>query len=93
MAGADDGFLAALLARLLSDRQLEVAAPVQAWLLTQLPRTPDAVRAAVARLDQAALAAGQRISRTLAVDALGELICDKSGISPADASPPGAGLG
>ena len=35
-----DDLLAALLVRLLSDRQLSVAQSVQDWLLTRLPRSP-----------------------------------------------------
>lgn len=67
---APDSFLALLLARLLADRQVQVPAPVQAWLLARLPRTPDAVRTAAARLDAAALAAGRRIDRALAAETL-----------------------
>ena len=58
--------LAALLARLLADRQLRVAPDVQAWLLARLPRTPAALGEAVARLDQAGLAARLPITRALA---------------------------
>lgn len=70
---ADDAFLAALLARLLAERQVSVSAPVQAWLLVRLPRTPAAIRDAVARLDDAALAAKSAITYKLAADALAEL--------------------
>ncbi len=62
----DDALLRALLARLLSERQLAVAAPVQEWLLQRLPRQAGAVREAVARLDRAALAAGGPVTRGLA---------------------------
>ena len=70
---ADDGFLAALLARLLSERQLAVPAALQAWLLIRLPRTPAAIRDAVAWLDGAALAAKSGVTQKLAADALGDL--------------------
>jgi chromosomal replication initiation ATPase DnaA len=73
---ADDAFLAMLLARLLSDRQVRVAAPVQTWLLTNLPRSPAAIRDAVARLDAAALSARRPITRPLAAEVLG--LCDTS---------------
>jgi chromosomal replication initiation ATPase DnaA len=61
-----DDLLAALLTRLLSDRQLSVAQSVQDWLLTQLPRSPAALRHAVAELDQASLMHGKAITRSLA---------------------------
>ncbi|MBN8901198.1 MAG: chromosomal replication initiator DnaA, partial [Rhodospirillales bacterium] len=60
----EDSLLRALLARLLADRQLAVPAALQEWLLLRLPRTPAALREAVARLD----GAGGRIDRTLAAD-------------------------
>lgn len=63
-----DAMLRALLARLLSARQLVVAEPVQNWLLLHLPRHPAALREATARLDRAALAAGRRVDRTLAAE-------------------------
>ncbi len=64
----DEHMLRALLARLLSERQLSVAEPVQDWLLLRLPRTPAALREAAARLDRAGLIAGRRVSRALAAD-------------------------
>jgi chromosomal replication initiation ATPase DnaA len=84
-----DDLLAALLARLLSDRQLSVAQSVQEWLLTQLPRSPAALRHAVARLDQASLVHGKAITRSLAakvVAADGLAVADASEVSIADAS-------
>jgi chromosomal replication initiation ATPase DnaA len=65
IAAPEDGLLRALLARLLADRQLVLAEELQAWLLLRLPRTAEAVREAVARLDYAALAAGRRPGRAL----------------------------
>jgi chromosomal replication initiation ATPase DnaA len=61
-----EDLLAMLLTRLLSDRQLSVAQSVQDWLLTQLPRSPAALRHAVARLDQVSLTSGKPITRFLA---------------------------
>ena len=88
---ADDAFLRALLARLLSDRQLLVADPVQDWLLARLPRTAGTMREAAARLDRAALAAGAPVTRPLAAAAVTDLIHDSAG-DAADTSPPGPAL-
>jgi chromosomal replication initiation ATPase DnaA len=63
----DDQLLQALLARLIADRQLAVPEPAQAALLARLPRSPAALREAVARLDTLALAAGGRVTRGLAI--------------------------
>jgi chromosomal replication initiation ATPase DnaA len=75
----DDPLLRALLARLFTDRQQRVSLTTQEWLLTRLPRTPGALREAVARLDRAALdraALGHQggITRRLARDELTDLI-------------------
>jgi chromosomal replication initiation ATPase DnaA len=72
----DDGLLAALLGRLAADRQLVLNLPVRNFLLSHLPRTPAALREAVARLDKAALAGGGKISRTLAASLLSDLALD-----------------
>jgi chromosomal replication initiation ATPase DnaA len=63
---AEDPLLRALLARLLSERQLILGETLQDWLLARLPRHPAALREAVARLDRAAMAAGGRVTRTMA---------------------------
>lgn len=65
----EDSLLRALLARLLADRQLSVPASLQSWLLLRLPRTPAALREAVARLD----ADGRPIDRGLAAEILADL--------------------
>jgi chromosomal replication initiation ATPase DnaA len=70
----DDLLLHALLARLLADRQLKVPLTTQDWLLAHLPRTPTALREAVARLDRAALGTSDGITRLLARDELADLI-------------------
>ncbi len=67
---ADDSLLRALLARLLAERQLEVPAALQAWLLLRLPRTPAVLREAAARLDRVALGAGRAVSRSVAAEVL-----------------------
>ena len=63
---ADDDLLRSLLIRLLAERQMAVAEPLQDWLRLRLPRSQGAIREAVARLDRAALAAGGRVTRALA---------------------------
>lgn len=88
LGAADDAFLRTLLARLLSDRQLQVAAAVQDWLLAVLPRDPAVLREAVARLDRAGLAAGRGVSRALAARTLESLMHESHEAEPADASPP-----
>ena len=62
---AEEALLAALLARLLAERQLAVPAPLQAWLLLRLPRTPAALREVVARLDRAALGAQRAVTKAI----------------------------
>ncbi len=76
IGAAEDDLLAALLARLFAERQLTVSAAVQDFLLTRLPRTPAALREAVARLDRRALALGGRISRALTAAVVCELAGD-----------------
>ena len=66
-----EDLLAMLLTRLLSDRQLSVAQSVQDWLLTRLPRSPAALRQAVALLDQVSLISGKPITRVLAAGVVG----------------------
>jgi chromosomal replication initiation ATPase DnaA len=66
----EDSLLRALLLRLLSDRQLAMGQGLQNWLLLRLPRSPAALHEAVARLDQAALAAGGAVTRTIALAVL-----------------------
>ena len=61
-----ESMLRALFASLLASRQLTVPAALQDWLLTRLPREPAALRAAAARLDAAALAAGRRVTHAMA---------------------------
>ena len=69
----EDPLLRALLARLLSERQLILGESLQDWLLARLPRHPAALREMVARLDRAALAAGGRVTRAMAAALVGAL--------------------
>ena len=70
----EEALLRILLLRLLAERQLSVAQPVIEWLLRRLPREADAMREAARLLDQAALASGGAVTRTLAASALAELL-------------------
>jgi chromosomal replication initiation ATPase DnaA len=70
----DDELLHALLFRLAAARQLRLSPAMAGFLLQRLPRTPAVLREAVARLDRAALAAGGKVTRGLAGQALGDLL-------------------
>ena len=70
----EEGLLRILLQRLLAERQLAVAQPVVDWLLLRLPRRADAMREAARLLDQAALASGGAVTRSLAGLVLAELL-------------------
>lgn len=69
---ADDALLEALFIRLAEARQLRIPPPVRQYLLARLPRTPAAVREAIARLDRRALAEGRAVSRLLAASVLAD---------------------
>lgn len=87
---AEDPLLRALLARLLSERQLVLGESLQDWLLARLPRHPAALREAAARLDRQALAAGGRVTRAMAaslVESIGEDSCEVSTKSVQEHSP------
>jgi DnaA regulatory inactivator Hda len=75
-----DALLRALLTRMAADRQLRMGEAVQEWLLLRLPRSPAALREAVARLDRESMARQQPITRALALRVL-----DMAGITVADA--------
>jgi chromosomal replication initiation ATPase DnaA len=86
---AEEPLLRALLARLLSDRQLVVGETLQDWLLARLPRHPAALREAVAGLDRQALAAGGRVTRSMAAACIARIAarsCDDSANSPHEPS-------
>jgi chromosomal replication initiation ATPase DnaA len=70
----DDALLRALLVRLVRERQLVVPETVHEWLLRRLPRTSAALRQAVTRLDEAALANGSAVTRSLAAAVLVDMI-------------------
>jgi DnaA regulatory inactivator Hda len=65
-----DALLRALLTRMAADRQLRLGEAVQEWLLLRLPRSPAALREAVARLDRESMARQQPITRALAARVL-----------------------
>lgn len=69
----EESLLRSLLLRLLADRQLAVGPGLQDWLLLRLPRSPAALREAVARLDRASLAAGGAVTRTIAAAVVAEM--------------------
>lgn len=70
----EDSLRAALLMKLLAERQLVVAQPVMDWLCRHLPRTGSAMIDAVRRLDREALAHGRPITRALARSVLADLL-------------------
>jgi chromosomal replication initiation ATPase DnaA len=83
-----DDLLAALLMHLLSDRQLTVAQSVQDWLLVRLPRSPEALRQAVAMLDHASLASGKAITRAFAAKLLDcDAVADTDEVSMSGGDP------
>lgn len=64
----DDTLLAAVLAKLFSDRQVAAPPSLIPWLVARMERSIDAARRIVAELDARALARGGPISRTDAAD-------------------------
>ena len=70
----EEALLRILLLRLLAERQLGVSQPLVEWLLLRLPRRADAMREAARLLDEAALASGTAVTRTLAAAALAEML-------------------
>ncbi|WP_415542849.1 DnaA ATPase domain-containing protein [Gluconobacter potus] len=70
----EDDLRATLLLSLLADRQLVVSQTVTEWLWRHLPRTGNALVSAVERLDEAALARKQPITRALALEMLPDLL-------------------
>jgi chromosomal replication initiation ATPase DnaA len=90
-----DDLLRALLMRMVADRQLKVGETVQDWLLLRLPRSPGALREAVARLDHESMVCHLPITRSFAARVL-----DMDDLAVADAdevsmpgSPPSSRLG
>jgi chromosomal replication initiation ATPase DnaA len=70
---AEQELLDQLLAALFVDRQLQVAEPIQDFLLRHLPRNAATLREAAARLDRLALAHGRRVNRALAAEVVAQL--------------------
>lgn len=66
LAPPDDALLAAVLVKHFADRQIEVQPNVVAFLLPRISRSFEAAADVVARLDRAALAQGQAVTRALA---------------------------
>lgn len=90
---AEEELLAALLHRLLAERQLVVAEPLLAWLLRRLPRSQAAMREAAARLDHAALAAGRAVGRAQVQEVAAALSDGEEAMTESpEPSPPGARL-
>lgn len=69
----EDDLLAALLARLLSDRQFAVPRPVQRYLLNRLPRSHAALAEAARRLDIAGLARGGPVTHKVAEQVISDM--------------------
>ncbi len=66
----DDALLTAVLIKLFDDRQITPAPAVLPYLLRRIDRSFDAARAAVEKLDAAALEQGRAITRPLAAEVL-----------------------
>jgi chromosomal replication initiation ATPase DnaA len=66
-----DALLAAVLVKLFADRQIDVTPPLIRWLVPRIERSFAAAGAAVARLDAAALAQGQPVTRAFATRVMG----------------------
>ena len=83
----EDDLRAALLARLLSDRQLAVLAPVQRYLLTRLPRSHAALADAARRLDIAGLARGGPITYQVAEQVITDMAAETGDAAHGDSAP------
>lgn len=66
----DDALLAAVIVKLLSDRQLKVGAEIVTYLIPRIERSFAAVRRVVAAIDSAALAQGRNVTIALVRDVL-----------------------
>ena len=64
----DDDLLSALIRKQFSDRQLDVADSVVRRLITHVERTPQAVAAFIARIDEKALAEKRAVSERLVME-------------------------
>jgi chromosomal replication initiation ATPase DnaA len=68
----DDALLGAVMVKLFADRQLQVTPELVEWLLRRIERSFDGARAAVARLDAAALERKRPVTVPLAREVLGD---------------------
>jgi chromosomal replication initiation ATPase DnaA len=66
----DDALLSAVLAKLFADRQIAISPALIPYLVARMDRSMAAARDLVARLDAAALARGQAVTRALAATVL-----------------------
>jgi chromosomal replication initiation ATPase DnaA len=69
----DEEHLAALLLKHFSDRQIEIAPDVIAYLVARIERSMAAAQAVAVHLDKLALAEHRKVTRAFAARALGEL--------------------
>lgn len=75
----DDALLAAVIVKLLSDRQLKVGAEIVSYLIPRIERSFAAVRRVVAAIDAAALAQGRNVTVALVRDVLERNMPDRDG--------------
>lgn len=73
LAPADDATVAAVLVKLIDDRQLRVEAGVVEFLALRAERSLGAVRALVEALDRESLARGRAVGRGLAADVIARM--------------------
>jgi chromosomal replication initiation ATPase DnaA len=79
LGAPEDELLRAVLVRLFAERQLRPQQPVLEWLVRNLPRSPAALREAVARLDAASLAQHRNITVPFAAEVLAGLLAADEG--------------
>lgn len=74
LGAPDDALLRGVMVKLFADRQLAVDEAVLSYLLPRMPRSFEAARQIVARLDEAALASKAEINRSFAARELADLL-------------------
>ena len=75
----DDALLAAVIVKLLADRQLKVGAEIVSYLVPRIERSFGAVRRIVAAIDATALAQGRNVTVALVRDVLERTVPDRDG--------------
>lgn len=85
ISAPDEALVEAVLAKLLADRQVSLRPELVAFLALRLPRDFAAIHALAAGLDRASLAAGQRVTRALAMASLAEALVATGHALPSDA--------